>query len=81
MGSSPLSYLLTFATGLIGVHTSPKYGIKPIRYDTLHFRDQRGADSLRHRNRAATAVLFCEQKPYWLAGMVFVAAQKLSGIG
>ena len=36
----------------------------PIRYMTLHFRDRRGAASLRHGNRAATTVLVCEQKPY-----------------
>ena len=36
----------------------------PIRYVTLHFRDRRGAASLRHGNRAATTVLVCEQKPY-----------------
>ena len=35
----------------------------PIRYVTLHLRDQRGAVSLRHRNRAATTVLVCESKP------------------
>ena len=45
---------------------------------TLHFRDRRGAASFRYRNRAVTAVLVCEQKPYG-PGMVFVAAQKLSG--
>ena len=26
----------------------------PVQYVTLHFRDRRGAASLRHRNRAAT---------------------------
>jgi len=31
---------------------------------TLHFRDQRGTASIRHRNRAATTVLMCEQKPH-----------------
>ena len=49
----------------------------PIWSVTSPFRDQRGADSLRHRNRAATTVLMCEQKPY-RSGMVFVAVQKLS---
>ena len=53
----------TSATGRIGVHTAPKYGTKPIRYVTLHFRERRGAASLRRRNRAATTVLMCEQKP------------------
>ena len=35
----------------------------------LHFRDRRGAASLRHRNRAATTVLMCEQKPYPVHGI------------
>ena len=39
-----------------------KYGAKPIRYVTLHFR--RGSFSLRHRNRVVTAVLVCEQNPW-----------------
>ena len=51
----------------------------PIRYVTHHFRDRRGAALLRHRNRAATTVLVCEQKPY-RSGMVFVAVQQLSDI-
>ena len=64
VGSSPRSYLFTSATGRIGVHTAPKYGAKAIRYVTLHFQDRRGAASLRHRNRAATTVFVCEQKPF-----------------
>ena len=36
----------------------------PIRHVTFRLRDQRGAASLRHRNRAATTVLAREQKPY-----------------
>ena len=36
----------------------------PIRYVTLHFRDQRGAASLRYRNGAKITVLMCEQMPY-----------------
>ena len=36
----------------------------PIRYVNLRFRDRRGADSLRYRNRAKITVLMCEQKPY-----------------
>ena len=51
----------------------------PIWYVSSLFRDQRGAASLRHRTRAATTVLMCEQKPY-RSGMVFVAVQKLSDI-
>ena len=35
----------------------------PIRCAALHFRDRRGVASLRHRNRATTTVLVCEQKP------------------
>ena len=31
---------------------------------TLHFINRRAKASLRHRNRAATTVLVCEQKPY-----------------
>ena len=31
---------------------------------TLHFRDRRGAASLRYRNRAAITVVKCERKPY-----------------
>ena len=63
-GSSPRSYLFTSATGRIGVHTTPKYGKKPIRYVTLYFRDRLGAASLCHRNCATTNVPVCEQKPY-----------------
>ena len=36
----------------------------PIPYVTRHFRNQRGAASLRHRNRAEITVLMCEQKHY-----------------
>ena len=63
VGSNPRFYLFTSATGRIGVHTPPKYGTKPIRYVILHFRDRRGAASLRRRNRAATTVLVSEQTP------------------
>ena len=34
-----------------------------IWYATLHFRDQRGAASLRYRSRAKITVLMCKQKP------------------
>ena len=37
---------------------------KPIRYVTLHFRYRGNVVSLRHRNRSATIVLVCEQKPF-----------------
>ena len=50
-----------------------------IWYVTLHFRDQRGAASLRYRNHSRQ-----NHRSYvWteaLSGMVFVVAQKLSGI-
>ena len=36
----------------------------PIRYVAFHFRDRRGAASLRHKNRAATTVLVCDLTPY-----------------
>ena len=35
-----------------------------IQYVSLLFRDRRRAASFRHRNRAPTTVLMCEQKPY-----------------
>ena len=60
VGSSPRCYLLTSATGRIGVHTAPKCDTKPFRYVTLHFRDRRSAASLRHRSLTATTVLVCE---------------------
>ena len=40
VGPSPPSYLFTSATARIPVHTAPKWGTEPIRYVTLHFRDQ-----------------------------------------
>ena len=40
VGPSPLSYLFTSATSRIPVHTAPKWGTEPIRYVTLHVRDQ-----------------------------------------
>ena len=40
-----------------------RYGTNTYNYVTLHFRDQRGAASLRYRNRAKITVLMCEQKP------------------
>ena len=43
VGSSPRSYFFISATGPIGVHTSPKYGTKHIRYKMLHFQERRGA--------------------------------------
>ena len=64
VGSRSRSYFITSARGRIGDNTAPKYGTKPIRYVTLHFRDWRGAASLRYRNRAATTVRVCGQNPY-----------------
>ena len=73
MASIPLSELFTSAADQIPSHTTPECGTEPIRYVTLHFRDRRGAATLRYRNRAKITVLMCEQKP----GMVFVRVQKL----
>ena len=69
------TYLLP-ATGQIGVPTASKYGAKPIPYLTLHFRDRRDAASLRRRNRAATTVFVCEQKPYRLIRYDFRGGEK-----
>jgi len=72
LGSSPRSYFFTSATGRIGVHSAPKYGTKPIRNMTLHFQDRRKAASHRH-----------DRSCVWteaISGMIFAAAQKLSGI-
>ena len=55
-------------------------GWTPIQYVTLHLSDQRGAASLRHRNRAEITV----SSYVWtkaLSGMVFVPAQKPRGGG
>ena len=60
---SSLLLKFTSATGRIGIHTAPKYSTKPIQYVTLHFQDWRGTSSPSYRNRAATIVLVCEQKP------------------
>ena len=43
---------------IYGVHTAPKYGTKPIRYATLHFRDRRGTALLRPRNREEINICF-----------------------
>ena len=58
-----LSYLFTSAIARIPVYTTPKSGTEPIGYVKLHVRDRRGAASLSYRNRTATTVLMCEQKP------------------
>ena len=63
---SPRSYLFTSATVPIPVHIAPKCGTEPIRYVTLHFRDQRGEASLRYRSRAEITVLRCQQEPHAL---------------
>ena len=63
MASSLRSYLFTSATVRIGVPIAPKYGTKPTRYETLHFRDQRGAASLRHRHRAEITSLCVNRSP------------------
>ena len=70
VGSTLLSYLFTTATiqicQILGGHTAPKYGTKPLRYYvTRRFRDRRSAASIRQRNRAEIiTALVCEQKPY-----------------
>ena len=62
----------SFPKWAIGVPTAPKYITKPIRYVTLHFWGRRGAVSRRHnRSREWTEAL---------SRVVFLAAQKLSGI-
>ena len=66
MASSLRSYLFTSATVRIGVPIAPKYGtvsMEPTRYVTLHFRDQRGAASLRHRHRAEITSLCVNRSP------------------
>ena len=68
--SSPHSRLFTSMVQ-IQVQTAPKCCTEPLRYMTLHFRDRRGAASLRYRNRAKITVVMCEQKPYpvWFSCM------------
>ena len=63
MSSSLRPYLFTSATVRIGVPIAPKYGTKPTRYVTLHFRDQRGAASLRHGHRAEITSLCVNRSP------------------
>ena len=63
--------LCSYYTGWFFVPTR-----KAIRCVTHHFRDQRGAASLHDRGCAVITILVCEQKP----GMIFVPAQRLSGI-
>ena len=81
MASSLRSYLFTSATVRIGVPIAQKYGtvsMEPTRYVKLHFRDQRGAASLRHRHRAEITSLCVNRSPR--SGMIFVPAKKLSSI-
>ena len=65
VGSSRHSYLFTSVTGLIGVHcTKVWHKTYPI-CDVFTFEIGRpGAASPRHRKRAATTVLVCEQMPF-----------------
>ena len=51
--------LCSYYTGWFFVPTR-----KAIRCATHHFRDQRGAASLRYRSCAVITILVCEQKPY-----------------
>ena len=57
VGSNPRSYLFIFATVLIDVDTAPKCLTEPIRYVMNHFRDRRGAASLRYRNLTEITVV------------------------
>ena len=62
----PLVLLLCFSH-TIAEYLSPHKTIHCSVYTypmTLHFINRQAAASLRHRNRAATTVLVCEQKPY-----------------
>ena len=76
-GAALLRHRNRAATAVLGVNRSSiRYGFrggaKAIRYgantssifDSSFQRDRRGAALLRHRNRAATTVSMCEQKPY-----------------
>ena len=47
---------------------------------TLHFGGRRGAASFRNRNRAEITALMCVGKTEAISGMVFVLAEKPSGI-
>ena len=66
LNSSPqwVPSLTPIVTSAMGRIDYTKYGTKPIRYVTLHFRYQGNVVSLRHRNRAATTLLVSEQTPY-----------------
>ena len=57
VGSNPRSCLFIFVTVLIDVHTAPKCLTEPILYVMNHFRDRRGAASLRYRNRTEITVV------------------------
>ena len=61
---SRIYLIFTSATLRIPVHTALKSDTEPIRYVTLHFRDRRGAVSLRPRNCTEITVLMSKQNPY-----------------
>jgi len=63
-GFQSLLLLIYFRDGPIGVRTALKNGTIPIRYETRHFLDRRGAASLCHRNHAKITVLMYEKNPY-----------------
>ena len=67
--SSSCSCLFTPGMVPIPVHTVLKYGTEFIQYVMLHFWDQRGAASVRYRNRTEITVLMCKQKlyPVWFS--------------
>lgn len=54
---SSLKNIYVRLSGQISVHNALKYGTKPIRYVTLHFRDRRCAASLPHKNCAAQSTV------------------------
>ena len=59
-----LGFVHTILDSFLCVVTKSYPVWSPIRFLNLRFRDRRGADSLRYRNRAKITVLMCEQKPY-----------------
>ena len=69
------------ALQLIPIQTVPKCSTEPIPYATLQLWDQRGAASLRCRNRAKITVLssYVWTEAISLSDTVFVPVQELSG--
>ena len=61
---SRIYLIFTSATFRMPVDTALKSDTEPIRYVTLHFRDRRGAVSLRPRNCTEITVLMSKQNPH-----------------